>query len=156
MKNPQWLLESKKPWEHSKVVTYSKSKNKEVLNKDEFESKFLKTKYGWKDNMYYEELLAKKTKQDQKEIDSMFKALQHFEKINKSKRRIKLLEKPPVTSIFEISADKKEKPDTSKKKAVKKEGPRCDALKMDGKVCGALLKDGNKKCKRHTPKPKTK
>lgn len=154
-KMPKGFLVAKKPWETSKVHHRAKKSQAVVPNKNAFEMEYLKNKYGWSNGMYYENLLAKKTTQDQKMIDTIFQAKKRLAEIDQGRHRIKLLDRPPVISVFERKA-KQPAAASPKKKAAKAApkpaGATCPATKMDGKVCGAKLKDGKKYCGRHTPK----
>ena len=154
-KMPKGFLAAKKPWETSKIKHSVKKSQAVVPNKNAFEIEYLKNKYDWSDGMYYENLLAKKTNQDQKMIDTIFQAKKRLAEMDQRRHRIQRLKRPPIISVFEKKAKQPAAASPKRKaaKAVPKPaGATCPAIKMDKKVCGAKLKDGKKYCGRHLPK----
>lgn len=165
---PTWLRPMSKPWTETRMNQRKAKGIRQAKTKNQIERDYLTHKYGWS-NGYYEELLSRMTKEDEKMINSLYKADQHLAKLDKNRARIVLLEKPPITSVFQKKpapgpskakdeAGPSKKAEKGAKKAekgackAKKNGPRCCATKMNGTKCDALLKGGKNFCGRHCKK----
>jgi hypothetical protein len=153
---PTWLLQTKRGSEKSSSHKYKKV-SPTIKSRDQIELEILKKKYGWT-NGSYELLLEKMTKNDEKLINTLFKAQQHHMKLKSQRAQSQIINGPPRTSIFEKVQNVKDPTEKKEKaaKAAKAEYGTCPAKKMDGKTCGAKLKSGKSFCGHHDPDKKKK